>query len=242
MSAQQMLLGSGPVADVGRIGRAHGITDLTASQTVTVEWDNYTYTHDNSPVTSGSSGLHWGNIQGQRGAFFSGFAVITANLSDITTAWFYNVPTLKASWLNGTDGLMPNSTSAPNGSASGYAASSAGDFSKNTGAWMEYDDSRTLQAVFSNGFQITNGPPNAFVIQGYSDASHGVIALKITINSVTRMYMPKHPINESSGTYGQQGRSIVMYPADAAATSFSYLGNYIGSNASMSTAYFDDWA
>ena len=240
MPAQQMLLGAGPTADVGRIGKAHGITDLTASQTVIMEW-NSTWTHDNTPVTDGSSSMNWMNVAGNCGAFFSGVAIITADFSDITTAWFYNVPTLKASWLNGTDGLKPNTTSAPQGSAGGYAASAAKDFSKNTGAWMEYNDSRTLQADFNN-LTITNGPPYALVIQGYGDTSHSVMVLKVTINSIARMYMPHHAINQSTGVYGQQGRSIVMYPMDAASNSFSYISNYAGSNNTIGASAFDDWA
>lgn len=243
MPVQQMLLGAaGKGEDLGRISRAHNDLDPTQSYNVKVEWDQ-DFTHNNTPNTGNSSSLVWATIQKNCGFFMSGFSTIKWDFSDLSAAWIYQLSTSTyASWRNGTDGTDCTGCTAVGGT-DGFNPSDAATYTDaGAGAWLGNDDTRYLNCAFGNGLKPSTGLPNGFIVQCYHQNDHAILAAKITINGVARMYLAKHNIHQHHHSYGQTSRSIVLYPCNAVATSFSYITqNWVGQNTSMSSSYFSDW-
>ena len=211
MTAQQMLLGYGGSSAATDIAGVHGVSK-TASTVVSLKKSDDTCCMYNQPAGG------WADFPytSSTGLFISGFWSTTEDDKGI---WKTSA---SDPWDKPTGLTSPSSASGVN-LYSGYNISDSigtGANTSSTGGFA-YGGStlRTDHETFNYTFSSGLGSAKGFVIQGYGNYAAGYGAyhitplVKITINSITRMYAPKGHIHVNTTTCAGTGYSgYVVYP------------------------------
>lgn len=239
MPSQQMFLGLGGVASASDIAGVHGVSS-SASTVVSLKKSDDTCCTSTQPGSSG-----WGDFpyNTNTGMFISGFWSTTEDDKGIwktSASDPYDTPTgltspSSASMTNGYPGYNISDSI-----GSGASTSSTGGFAY-YGAGNARIDAETLNYTFSSGL----GSAKGFVMQFYgnygvgSNTYHRTPLVKITINSITRMYAPKGHIHVNSTTSAGTGTGgYVVYPLTDSYDNWDDMSLSSISGTQLASSYF----
>ncbi len=239
MPSQQMLIGLGGASGAGAdIATVHGVSS-SASTVVSLKKSDDTCCTSSQPSSSG-----WGDLpyNTSTGMFVSGFWSTTEDDKGIwksSASDPYDTPT----------GLTSPSSASMTNAYPGYNISDSigsGANTNSTGGFAYYTvggrtDGETLNYTFNSGL----GSAKGFVMQFYgtygvgSNSYHRAVMVKITINSITRLYAPKGPIQVDSTTCAGTGSGgYVVYPLTSTYANWNNLNLSSISGTQLPNSYF----
>ena len=241
MPSQQMFLGLGGASGGGDIATLHGVSS-SASTVVSLRKSDDVCCTNSQPSSSG-----WGDFPyiSNTGLFISGFWSTT----EVHKGFWKTGGT---SPYNTPAGLTSPSSASMTNPYPGYSISdSIGSGASNsaTGAFAYYGagnariDGEIMNYTFSGGLGAAVG----FVIQAYGNSAansgpyHNTPMVKITINSVTRIYAAKGHIGLNSTTAAGTGASgFVVYPMNSNYTNWLNGSAWSGiSGTQLASSYFE---
>ena len=241
MPSQQMLIGLGGVAAATDIASLHGVSP-TAQTTVSVNfnqdfactytqpsssgWGDFPYTTFTGMLVSG----FWSTTQDGKGIWKTSASGIYGQPTGLTqpSSVTSSTNSFPASWpVSQTIGS--HATTATNGA---YITNHSG--ATRTGT--------TIDWTFSSGL----GSALGFVLQGYGNYGNGYAAyhttplVKITINSITRLYAAKGhiPVNVTSAAGTGRG-GFVVYPMNSSKDDWGDMQWSLISGTYLSSDYFE---
>ena len=240
MPSQQMLIGlGGGGAAATDIASLHGVSS-SASTVVSLKKSDDVCCGSNQPAGWGDFPYNTNN-----GLFISGFWATTEDDKGIykaTASDPYDTPT----------GLTVASSASGVNLYPGYNISSSVGTSAQTSttggfAYVLNSSPRTDHETYNYTFSSGLGSALGFVIQGYGSYGAGTTAwhkapmVKITINSITRMYAAKGNIANNSTTSAGTGASgFVVYPMSSSYTNWLSSSDWSGiSGTQLASSYFE---
>lgn len=238
MPSQQMLIGLGGAAPATDIASLHGVSP-TASTVVSLKKSDDTCCTSSQPAG-------WGDFPytSSNGMFISGFWATTEDDKGIwksSASDPYDTPTglTSPSSASGTN-LYPG-YNISDSIGSGASTSSTGGF-----AYVLNNSARTDHETFNYTFSSGLGSALGFVMQFYgnygvgSNAYHKTPLVKITINSITRMYAAKGHIHQNTTTSAGTGfGGYVVYPLTDSYDNWDDMSLSSISGTQLASSYFE---
>tara|TARA_B100000902_G_scaffold342897_1_gene347249 strand:- start:282 stop:1007 length:726 start_codon:yes stop_codon:yes gene_type:complete len=240
MPSQQMLIGLGGASGASDIAGVHGVNS-SASTVVSLKKSDDTCCTSTQPGSSG-----WGDFpyNTNTGMFISGFWSTTEDNKGIWKASAsnpYDTPTGLTSPSSASGVSMYPGYNISNSIGSGASVGSTGGFAY-YGAGNARIDAETFNYTFSSGL----GSALGFVMQFYggygvgSNSYHRTPLVKITINSITRMYAPKGHIHVNSTTSAGTGLGgYVVYPLTDSYDNWDDMNLSSISGTQLASSYFE---
>ena len=240
MPSQQMLVGLGGASGSSDIASLHGVSSSASTVVSLKKSDDVCCTY----VQPSASG--WGDFPytTSTGLFISGFWSTTEDDKGIwksSASDPYDIPTGLASPSSASGVNLTSGYTISNSIGSNAMTAHTGGFAYGGSALRV--DYETFNYTFSSGL----GSAKGFVIQGYGNYAAGYVAyhstpmVKITINSVTRIYAAKGHIGVNSTTCAGTGRSgFVVYPMNSNYTNWLNGSAWSGiSGTQLASSYFE---
>jgi len=236
MTAQQMLLGYGGSSAASDIAGVHGVSK-TASTVVSIKKSDDTCCTNTQPAG-------WGDFPytSFTGMFISGFWSTTEDDKGIwktSASDPYDTPTGLTSPSSASGVNLYSGYNISDSIGSGANTASTGGFAY--GGSTLRTDHETFNYTFSSGL----GSAKGFVMQFYGNYAagfnsyHRTPLVKITINSITRMYAPKGHIHINATTCAGTGfGGYVVYPLTDSYDNWNDMNLSSISGTQLASSYF----